>query len=83
MANGIKLRRGLQAALTGTIAEGELVMATDTGKLGLKKGTTEHFVDLPTLVTAVANLQPTPPVLHVELFESSINLYDISGEELW
>ena len=57
MANGIKLRRGLQTALVGTIAEGELVMATDTGKLGLKKGTTEHFVDLPTLVDTVANLQ--------------------------
>ena len=57
MANGIKLRRGLQTALAGTIAEGELVMATDTGKLGLKKGSTEHFVDLPTLVDAVATLQ--------------------------
>ena len=60
MANGIKLRRGLQTALTGTIAEGELVMATDTGKLGLKKGATEHFVDLPTLVDAVSALQPQP-----------------------
>ena len=57
MANGIKLRRGLQTALVGTIADGELVMATDTGKLGLKKGATEHFVDLPTLVDTVANIQ--------------------------
>ena len=60
MANGIKLRRGLQTALAGTIAEGELVMATDTGKLGLKKGSTEHFVDLPTLVDAVSALQAQP-----------------------
>ena len=60
MANGIKLRRGLQTALAGTIAEGELVMATDTGKLGLKKGTIEHFVDLPTLVNAVSALQAQP-----------------------
>ena len=60
MANGIKLRRGLQTTLAGTIAEGELVMATDTGKLGLKKGSTEHFVDLPTLVDAVSALQAQP-----------------------
>ena len=34
MANGIKLRRGLQESLEGTIAEGELVFATDSGQIG-------------------------------------------------
>ena len=68
MANGIKLRRGLQTALAGTIADGELIMTTDTGKIGLKKGTTEHFIDLPTLATAVDNLQPVvvPGLIEVE-----------------
>lgn len=57
MANGIKLRRGLRAALNATIAEGEFVFCTDTGELGFKKGTSEVYVDLERLDTGIDDLQ--------------------------
>ena len=56
MANGIKLRRDLQADLASTIAEGELVFATDTNKLGFKSGSTEYFVDL-SKINTIAGLE--------------------------
>ena len=56
MANGIKLRRGLQTALETTIADGELVIATDTNKLGFKSGSTEYFVDL-SKINTIAGLE--------------------------
>ena len=46
MANGIKLRRGLKTSLLGTLAEGELVFATDSKEIGYKQDTIEHFVSL-------------------------------------
>ena len=57
MANGIKLRRGLKAALATTIAEGEFVLCTDTGELGFKKGTSEVYIDLDKVATDIDDLQ--------------------------
>ncbi len=57
MANGIKLRRGLKAALATTIADGEFVFCTDSGELGFKKGTVEKYVDLEKLSTDIDGLQ--------------------------
>ena len=57
MANGIKLRRGLKAALAGTIADGEFVFCTDSGEVGFKKGTAEKYVDLEKLSTDIDGLQ--------------------------
>ena len=57
MANGIKLRRGLRAALATTIADGEFVLCTDTGELGFKKGTSEVYIDLGKVDTDIEDLQ--------------------------
>ena len=57
MANGIKLRRGLKAALATTIAEGEFVLCTDTGELGFKKGASEVYIDLDKVATDIDDLQ--------------------------
>ena len=57
MANGIKLRRGLKAALATTIAEGEFVLCTDTGELGFKKGASEVYIDLDKVATDIDELQ--------------------------
>ena len=58
MANGIKLRRGLKTSLLGTLAEGELVFATDSKEIGYKQDTIEQFislVDINTIKAAVDN----------------------------
>ena len=57
MANGIKLRRGLKTSLLGTLAEGELVFATDSKEIGYKQDTIEHFVSLVDINTIKAAVE--------------------------
>jgi hypothetical protein len=56
VANGIKLRRGIKTALATTIADGELVFATDAGEIGYKSGTEEYFIDLVGLDESIQSL---------------------------
>ena len=82
MANGIKLRRGLKTALSGTIADGEFVFCTDSGELGFKKGTVEKYIDLEKLSTdiddlqtEVDELQASVPGLFSGQFKHKVNLF--------
>ena len=90
MANGIKLRRGLKTALSGTIADGEFVFCTDSGELGFKKGTVEKYIDLEKLSTdiddlqtEVDELQASVPGLFSGQFKHKVNLfydYDVDSK---